>query len=200
MSKIKKIITWIILIILIILLLALNYIKFIGLDNQNIQEKPSENSTATAINNALTEIVNNYNNNIEVENLTKEGIFTSAILKNYSIFITYVVNEQTTTYEFHYNNLILTTTTLNQEENLKKFLPIFKILINSCQERLNNNQNIDNTITEFLENRQEVNGLTQKKSDSKIVYTIDITRKIENEDNQIPNDEMNNSDNINQSE
>ena len=125
MNKQKTIIMWICLTFLIVLILALNYIKFFGSPNQNIREQPVENSTSEAIDNALLDIVNNFNNSTDVQELTKDSIVASAILKNYSIFISYTINESKTTYEFKYSNLKLTINISNDEENIEKFNKIY---------------------------------------------------------------------------
>lgn len=178
MNKQKTGIMWICLIFLIILILALNYIKFFGNPNQNIREQPIENSTSEAIDNALLDIVNNFNNSTDVQELTKDSIVASAILKNYSIFISYTINESKTTYEFKYSNLKLTINISNDEENIEKFNKIYKILIKSCQKRLNNSDNINEQIDKFLNGEQELLGITRTRKNNLITYKMDITQKI----------------------
>lgn len=178
MTKKKKIITWIILIILIILVLALSYIKFFGNNNPNITEKPVENSTSTAINQALMDITNNFNNSVDIENLTKDGIVASASTKNYSIFISYIINDAKTTYEFNYNNLKLSINIENNKKNIEKFNQIYKILIKSCQKRINNLEDIDNDIDLFFQDKQELNGITKIVKNNVISYELDITKNI----------------------
>ena len=181
MKKRKIIIAWIFLVILIILILALNYIKFFGNPNQNIKEQPIENSTSTAINNALLDITNNFNNSVDVQELTKDSIIASATLKNYSIFISYTVNESKTTYEFKYSNLKLTINISNDKENIEKFNKIYKILIKSCQKRLNNTENLNDQIDRFLNEEQELSGIIKTKKSNLIIYEMDITQKISNQ-------------------
>lgn len=193
MKKQKTIIMWIFLIILTILILALNYIKFFGNPNQNIKEQPIENSSSTAINNALLDITNNFNNSVDVQELTKDSIVASATLKNYSIFISYTVNESKTTYEFKYSNLKLTINISNDEENIEKFNKIYKILIKSCQKRLNNSENINEQIDKFLNGEQDLSGITKTQKSNLITYEMDITQKISNQLSQ----ENNNQDNSN---
>ena len=178
MNKQKTVIMWICLIFLITLILALNYIKFFGSPNQNIREQPVENSTSEAIDNALLDIVNNFNNSTDVQELTKDSIVASAILKNYSIFISYTINESKTTYEFKYSNLNLTINISNDEENIEKFNKIYKILIKSCQKRLNNSDNINEQIDKFLNGEQELLGITRIRKNNLITYKMDITQKI----------------------
>ncbi len=181
MKRRKIIIAWIFLVILIILILALNYIKFFGNPNQNIKEQPIENSTSTAINNALLDITNNFNNSVDVQELTKDSIVASATLKNYSIFISYTVNDSKTTYEFKYSNLKLTINIANDKENIEKFNKIYKILIKSCQKRLNNTDNLNDQIDRFLNEEQELSGIIKTKKSNLIIYEMDITQKISNQ-------------------
>ena len=181
MKRRKIIIAWIFLVILIILILALNYIKFFGNPNQNIKEQPIENSTSTAINNALLDITNNFNNSVDVQELTKDSIVASATLKNYSIFISYTVNDSKTTYEFKYSNLKLTINIANDKENIEKFNKIYKILIKSCQKRFNNTDNLNDQIDRFLNEEQELSGIIKTKKSNLIIYEMDITQKISNQ-------------------
>lgn len=193
----KKIIFWIILIILIALLLGLNYVKFFGVSNDNIEEKPVENSTSEAINTALQDITNNFNNNQEVSNLTKDGITVSAVLNNYSIFISYAIGNDTTTYEFNYSNLILSIDIENNEENIKKFNTIYKILINACQERLTNEDNIDSDIDKFLNGESTFNGIDKSINNNIITYKMDITKKHSTSNEDTTSDNNTDTDNSN---
>lgn len=179
MEKKKKIIMWGILIILIVLVLALNYIKFFATDNANIEVKPIENSSSTAIENALLEIVNNFNESDEVGELSKDGIILSASKKNYSIYVAYVVNGARTTYEFNYSNLNLFINVSSDQKNLEKFNKILMILIKSCQKRINNTSNIDRDVEKFLDGTGELNGVLRSDTDGLTSYQIDITKKIE---------------------
>lgn len=181
MKKSKLIITWISLIVLVILLLALNYIKFFGKVNQYIEEKPVENSASLAINNALTEIVNHFNQNTLIQEYEKENIKINAILKNYSIYISYSTENETTTYEFDYNNLILKISIENTKENLEKFQKIYKILIDACQKRLKNSMKSQEKIENIINGSIKWNGITKEEVNQLIFYQLDITKKIENE-------------------
>lgn len=197
MKKTKTIIMWIFLIILIILTLALNYIKFFGIPNQNIKETPIENSTSSAISTALLDITNNFNNSMDTQELTKDSIVASATLKNYSIFISYTVNDSKTTYEFKYSNLKLTINISNDEENVEKFNKIYKILIKSCQKRLGNTENIDEDIDNFLKGEKELLGMKKIEKNSLISYEMDITQKISNlnKENSTVSESINNDNN-----
>lgn len=178
MNKKKMVVTWIILVILICLLLFLNYVKFFGVKNENIEEKPVEDSSAVAIENALMDIVNNFNDSDDVKNLTKDGIIVSATLKNYSIFITYTINANKTTYEFNYSNLKLSINVLDDEKNLEKFNKIYKILIKSCQKRLKNDDDIDKILDSFLNDEVKIDAIQKENVNDVIKYQMDITKKI----------------------
>ncbi len=178
MNKKKMVVTWIILVILICLLLFLNYVKFFGVKNENIEEKPVEDSSAVAIENALMDIVNNFNDSDDVKNLTKDGIIVSATLKNYSIFITYTINANKTTYEFNYSNLKLSINVLDDEKNLEKFNKIYKILIKSCQKRLKNDDDIDKILDSFLNDEVKIDAIQKENVNDVINYQMDITKKI----------------------
>ncbi len=178
MNKKKMVVTWIILVILICLLLFLNYVKFFGVKNENIEEKPVEDSSAVAIENALMDIVNNFNDSDDVKNLTKDGIIVSATLKNYSIFITYTINANKTTYEFNYSNLKLLINVLDDEKNLEKFNKIYKILIKSCQKRLKNDDDIDKILDSFLNDEVKIDAIQKENVNDVIKYQMDITKKI----------------------
>ena len=85
----KRVIAWIVLIILTINFLTLNYIKFFGTKNPNIEEHPVENSTATAINTALKDIVTNFNNSQEIKAYAEQNIMIKATLNQFFIYISY---------------------------------------------------------------------------------------------------------------
>ncbi len=174
----KNLLAWISLITLIILLLFLNYIKFFSQKNPNIEEKPVENSSSRAIETALSTIVENFNTNEELNTLKEENILLSATRKNYSLFITDIENENRTVYEFKYNNLKLSINVLDEKENLEKFNRVYKILIMSCQKRIQNEDIIDEKIEKFLNGEVEIEAIQKKKSGNIINYQMDITKKI----------------------
>ena len=174
----KNLLAWISLITLIILLLFLNYIKFFSQKNTNIEEKPVENSSSRAIETALSTIVENFNTNEELNTLKEENILLSATRKNYSLFITDIENENRTVYEFKYNNLKLSINVLDEKENLEKFNRVYKILIMSCQKRIQNEDIIDEEIEKFLNGEVEIEAIQKKKSGNIINYQMDITKKI----------------------
>lgn len=176
--KTKRIIAWIFLFSLISCLLGLNYIKFFGGHNPNIKEVPVETSSSKAINNALNEIVTNFNKAEEIEEYAKNNIIIKATLNNYSIFISYTT-DKTTTYEFSYNNLILSIDIENKSENLEKFQNIYSILIKSVQKRLENEENIDTIINSIIKENKAYDGITLEEKENNIInYKMNITKKL----------------------
>ena len=176
-DKLKIITAWIILIVLIILFLITNYVKYFYVNNSIVEEKETENSTSIAINSALTDITNNFNEDPLIERYKNEGIKIKATLNNYSIFISYY-DGTNITYEFIYNKLNLNINITNQELNINKFNKIYEILLKSIQKRLNNEDNLDLIIKEHINNNKELDGITKNIDNNIIKYKIDITRKI----------------------
>ena len=176
-DKLKIITAWIILIVLIILFLITNYVKYFHTNNSTIEEKETENSTSIAINSALTDITNNFNNDPLIERYKNEGIKIKATLNNYSIFISYY-DGTNITYEFIYNKLNLNINITNQELNINKFNRIYEILLKAIQKRLNNEDNIDLIIKEHITNNKELDGITKNIDNNIIKYKINITTKI----------------------
>ena len=174
----NTILAYLILIILIIAVLVLSYFKFFTDTNKNITEKPINNSAEEAINIALKEIVENFNNDEKINEYSNQNIKINATLKNNSIFVSYQT-DRITTYEFIYGRLNLSTTIIDDEDNLKKFEKVFILLNNAIQKRLNETIDTENKIHSFLEKNKQINGITKVKSNGKIKITIDITKKIE---------------------
>lgn len=181
-KKGKIIIAWIVLILLIIMLLALNYIKFFGSQTTpNIEEKPVGNSSEQAVNNALQQIVDNFNQHEKVKEYAEQNIGLKAVLNGYSIYISYTT-DTTTTYEFTYHDLTLDIDIANDEENIQKFKTIYEILIYAVQQRIDNDENIDSYVSEFLNDSEEYDGLYKVVADNIISYHMDITRKLKAND------------------
>lgn len=180
-EKTKITIAWIVLLILLIMLCILNYVKFFGFYNYNnvIEEIEINESSNEAINNALSNIVNNFNNNEDLIKYKNEGITLKAILKNNSIYISHT-KDDTTTYEFNYNNLKLNINIKNETDNLEKFNTIYSILIKSIQKRIGNETDIEVLINSHINEGIDLIGINKKVSnDTKIItYNIDITKKI----------------------
>ena len=181
-EKIKIILAWIFLIFLIALFIYINYLKFFGfeINNNIIEEIPIENSSSHAIELALNEIVDNFNNDILVEENINEDIELSAYLNNYSIYVSYNSND-IVTYEFEYSNLVLSINVTNEEENLLKFNKIYEILIKAIQKRIGNNDDITNLVNNHLNENISYDGLTKEINGDTIKYSINITKKLTEE-------------------
>ena len=179
-KKKNKMIGWVMLIVLIIMALGISYIKFFMNENKNIEEKPIENSASEAIEKALTEITNNFNNNEKIKEYEAKNIKIQATQNNNNIFILYESNG-TTTYEFTYNNLFLTTTISNKEENINIFKQVYEILIYAAQERIKNEEEIESYVKSYLNDEKEYKGLSKKINKDYITYKMNITEKLTEE-------------------
>lgn len=179
MGNLKNVLIWLLLILLIVLVLALNYLKFFGVPNSNIQEIPVENSTSIAIQGALTEIVNQFNQHEDIVNNGQNNIDIKAILNQYSIYVHYGEENVTTTYEFNYSNLKLSILVDDTEENLSKFGVVYKILLESCQRRLKNFSDFGQKFDNILTGTDEWNGVFIEEKKDGILYQLDITKKME---------------------
>ena len=192
-KKKNKTIGWILLIILIILILGLNYVKFfMNEPNENITETPVQNTTSEVEIKALQAIVDNFNKNDKIKQYEEQGIKLNAELNNHSIFISYAT-EETITYEFNYQSLELTINIRNDEENLTKFKKVYEILIYAVQERLENNENIDNYVKDFMEDAKDYTGLSKTVKDGSATYKMNITKKLTSEESQETALDSNNS-------
>ena len=179
MNKGKDFIAWLLLMILIFIILFITYIKYFSvIDNKNIEETPINESSSIAIHKALSDITTNFNNNTK-EYANSNNITLNATANNYSIFISYV-DDTAVTYEFNYENLFLNIIINNDEENITKFNVVYKFLIESTQERLNNQNNINDLIEKFLTTDNNYDGLIKTKSDDTIKYQMNITKTLEN--------------------
>lgn len=196
MKKGKIIIAWIILIILIIMVAILSYLKFFGIKNEHIEEKPIENSSSEAINNALEEIVTNFNKNPKIQEYKDQGIQIEATLNNYSIYISYTT-DTSTTYEFNYENLILKIMIENNPENLSNFKIIYQLLIEAVQERLGNTEDVTPYVTNLFETETTYTAIWKESNDNTLSYYIDITKEL-NQDGEVyleNNNSLNNNQN-----
>lgn len=181
--KNKEIIAWIILLILLMMIAGLVYIRFFGFYDYNDEPKVTdiEVSTDEAIDKALTVIVNNFNSDEDLKKIETEGIKLQATLKNHSLYIYHTeLNNTITTYEFNYNHLTLNINIQNNEENLKKFNTIYKILLKSIQKRIDIEFNKIELIDSHINDNIELTGIIKTLNDSEktINYKIDITKKI----------------------
>ena len=177
-NKNKIVIAWIVLFLLFIIMIALSYIKFFGFYTyKDIEIIEEENSGDEAIEIALNSIVDNFNSSDDIEAFKTQEIDIKAVLKNHSIFI-YYSDDITTTYEFNYNNLILSINIEEKEDNLDKFNKIYRILIKSIQKRIYNENNIDDLIDLHINDDIELVGIEKINNQGFISYKIDITKKI----------------------
>ena len=181
-NKNKIVIAWIVLFLLFIIMIAFSYIKFFGFYTyKDIEIIEEENSGDEAIEIALNSIVDNFNSSDDIEAFKTQEIDIKAVLKNHSIFI-YYSDDITTTYEFNYNNLILSINIEEKEDNLDKFNKIYRILIKSIQKRIYNENNIDDLIDLHINDDIELVGIEKINNQGFISYKIDITKKIMRKD------------------
>lgn len=179
MGKTK--VAWILLIVLIIISLVLSYFKVLSNNNKNISEVPVDNSAAKAVDLALKQIVENFNNDEKINEYTNQNINMNAVLNNRSIFVSYKT-DKVITYEFIYNNFNLSVNIENNDENMKRFEKVFVILNNAVQKRLNNDIDTESIVHDFLNNKKEVSGLLIDKKDKMFRVSVNIIEKI-NKDN-----------------
>ena len=179
MGKTK--VAWILLIVLIIISLVLSYFKVLSNNNKNISEVPVDNSAAKAVDLALKQIVENFNNDEKINEYTNQNINMNAVLNNRSIFGSYKT-DKVITYEFIYNNFNLSVNIENNDENMKRFEKVFVILNNAVQKRLNNDIDTESIVHDFLNNKKEVSGLLIDKKDKMFRVSVNIIEKI-NKDN-----------------
>lgn len=183
-KKGKEIVAWIMLVVLLVMILIVTYIRFFGFYDYD-EDKEITNvdiSSSEAIDNALNNIVDNFNADEEIVQVEDEGIKIKALLKNHSVYIYYTdMDDVTTTYEFSYGNLLLKIKIKNEEENLTRFNLVYKILIKAIQKRINNDIELDEMINSHISDDIELNGITKviNDTDDVINYQIDITKKIE---------------------
>ena len=179
MGKTK--VAWILLIVLIIISLVLSYFKVLSNNNKNISEVPVDNSAAKAVDLALKQIVENFNNDEKINEYANQNINMNAVMNNRSIFVSYKT-DKVITYEFIYNNFNLSVNIENNDENMKRFEKVFIVLNNAVQKRLNNDIDTESVIHDFLNNKKEVSGLLIDKKDKMFRVSVNIIEKI-NKDN-----------------
>lgn len=179
LEKNKITIATVILFILICITLILTYLRFYVKADVPLQEVPINESSSNAIHEALQTITTNFNQNSDVkEYIATNNINLTAVVNNYSIYISYI-DGTTTTYEFNYENLCLNITINNDQENIEKFNLVYKFLINAIQTRINNTAQYDEIVSDFLTNdNTNYDGLIKEKIDNKIKYQVNITKKL----------------------
>lgn len=166
---------WISLIILISAAGGLTYLKFFsGLETNTANNTPKE-TTSPVVLEALTSIADNFNSDSKIEEYKKNNIDVNAVVEDTSIKVTYK-DKETKTYDFKLvtPNLVIETTSNDPE-----FEKIFTIIVHAIQKRLDNKNNIDEHIKKFLEEDEEVEGLSKETIEAnKIKYQINVSKKI----------------------
>lgn len=176
MGKTK--VAWIMLVVLIIISLVLSFFKVLSNDNKNISEVPVDNSASKAVDLALKQIVDNFNNDEKINEYSNQNITMNAVLNNRSIFVSYKT-DTVITYEFIYNNFNLNANVDDNATNLKKFEKVFIVLNNAVQKRLNNDLDTESIVHEFLNNKKKVSGLLIDKQGKRLRVSVNIIEKID---------------------
>ncbi len=177
----KTRVAWIMLVVLIIISLVLSYFKVLSNNNKNLSEVPVDNSASKAVDLALKQIVDNFNNDEKINEYSNQNISMNAVLKNKSIFISYKT-DKVITYEFVYNNFNLSVNINDDDENLKRFEKIFIVLNNAVQKRLNNDLDSESIVHDFLNDKKKVSGLIVDRQDKSLRVSVNILEKL-NKDN-----------------
>ena len=173
--KVKRLMAWILLLTLISIAITLTFFRFFSETEADIQEIPVNDSSSKAIHNALEEITSNFNQNTKVKEYCQQNnVVLKAAVNNYYIYISYIT-DTTTTYEFTYNNLHLNIT-VNDDDKI--FNVVYPFLIEAIQKRINNTENFEEIINNFLTKDITYEGLSKEKFGEKIEYKINITKKL----------------------
>lgn len=186
-SKKAIIIARVILVLLIVIVILITYLRFFGI-NPNLEEHPvnkSDNSQDEFQIKLLELIVTNFNNNSLLEDYKKQNISMEATVNSDNSIIISYVGEDTKKYEFDYvhpNIEIL----INEDEK-EDFYKVYKLLIEANQIRLENRDNYDEYIDEFLVNDRNIDGLIKEiQDDGSIKFVMDVSKIIvEMENNNI---------------
>ena len=181
-SKGKIIRAWILLIILSASLAGLIYEK----KNYKPQEKetniePQQEKLPDSVVAILNIIVENYNTNPTTIEYRAKNINTEAKFQDRYIVINYRDSANNTEIKYEYDPMRHTLSSKLGDNNKGVFDNIFKILVMSCQKRLENESDISDYLDKFFAG-EEVKGLSNKDD----TYEIDIVVKIgENTTNDI---------------
>ena len=175
------------LIILIGIALGLTYLKFFYKDTTGVPIIPDQKLTPE-ITNELNIIVDNINNDEIVKEKSKENKNIKAKLNKDTITITYNNESKIEEYNFKYNNMLLEIET---ENNKTAFNDIFKIIVRANQKRLNNTNNIDILVEQFLNNDYEIDGLYKESLEAnQITYNIALDKVIKVIENKTEEDDL----------
>lgn len=134
MKIIKNILAFIILSFSLIAILYIIYLKTYYVNDDIMSEHKINESSNVAINNALNEIIDKFNNSEEILKLNEGKKIVTSKVNNFSLFVTYS-DIDSITYEFTYRDLILSINNYSDDE---KFNMILINLVKSIQLRLNN--------------------------------------------------------------
>ena len=184
-SKKSIIKAWIILIILSLCLSGLIYTKKTYKPKEEINEEVTLPATVVE---ALNNIVSNFNNNKDITELKEKNEIYVSTLEGKYIIINYTKDENVTEIRYEYDLIKHTLSSSSTNVDKVVFENIFKFLVSSCQERLENTNDVASYIDKFLEG-ESVYGLS-KEAD---VYSIDIIVKL----GDIPNIQQENTENNN---
>ena len=166
---------WLLLIVLISAAIGLTYLKFFWGKVPTTEDVSQKEITSPVIAEALTTIIEEFNNNDTIKQYQKENIKINATLEGTTIKVTYEDTEPKT-YDFKLESPNLIISINSNDADFKK---VFPIIVSATQKRLNNEANIEEYINNFLNNDEEVTGLSKTTIEAnKIEYSIDISKKI----------------------
>ena len=130
MKKNQQLIGWFLFGLLAFMILGLNYVKFFSHKDGIYVKEVSEGSSSKAVDLALTEIVDQFNQSSELSRLNEQGIKMSSLLSHHSIFVSYETH-MVSRFEFQYHNFHLSISILNNEDSLKKIRDVLVVLVSS---------------------------------------------------------------------
>ena len=173
-SKGKILLSLLLLLILIFLLGLLNYVKFFANIDINNQTKKENTVTVDDVERkVLEEIVKNFNNDNKLKDYAKNNLTIEATINNKTIKVT-SKKEETKEYIFEFENPYLIIKTDSNDEYFEK---VFSLMIYANQKRLNNSNNLDKYIQDFLNDEEEYEGLTKDSTEANVLtYKIDISK------------------------
>ena len=147
-SKSSIIKAWVALIILSLCLAGLIYAKKTYKPKEtNIEE---DVSIPDVIVEALNNIVDNFNSNKKVVELKDNNIVYEATLEDMYIVISSTKDENTTEIKYEYDMFKHSLSSSATDIDKEIFIDIFKLLVESCQTRLENTDNVQSYIDKFL--------------------------------------------------
>ena len=181
-------IAWILLIIFLSAGVSLTYLKFFGSYFVNDDSKISSSDTdeeSKVILNALDGIVKNFNENSKISEYKAQNIIIESSLDGENIVVNYNDSSNNYSYKFNFDIPVLSVSVANSENDV--FKNIFTMMIYANQKRLGNEVNIDSYINGFYAGSLEVSGLSSESLDDSIKYSLDISKKIGQDNTNIDN-------------